>query len=88
MDPEDVKWLNSIADSLKSVAGTLKYQVLNNLDGCVGEGVETKTLDGFIKRPIMQSVVKLETLRATLLSRTSKGRLPNHTDQKGQGGNG
>ena len=55
---------------LDSAAGTLQFQVLNNLDELIAplvkEGkVNKEELEKMVKRPVMQVVTKLKGLRMT-----------------------
>lgn len=79
--------LAEAAARLLSIAGTLQYQVLNNLDTHAGQARETvdpKALDAFVKRPIMQSVTSLKSVRLQLLKLASNGRLNNtNSDETG-----
>ena len=61
---------DELARQLESVAGTLQYQVLNNLDELivplVREGkISKESLELMVKRPLMQAVTRIRGLRVT-----------------------
>jgi predicted transcriptional regulator len=72
---------DELARQLESIAGTVQYQVLNNLDDLIApvvkEGrVSKEELEKMVKRPLMQVVTKLRSIRVTTqnpgLERTTK----------------
>ena len=61
---------DDLTRQLDSIAGTLQYQVLNNLDDLIApvvkEGkVSKEALELMVKRPLMQAVTRLKSLRLT-----------------------
>jgi len=61
---------DELTRQLESLAGTLQYQVLNNLDDLVApvvkEGrVNKEALELMVKRPLMQVVTRLRSMRMT-----------------------
>lgn len=62
---------DELVRQLDSIAGTVQYQVLNNLDDVtaplVKEGrLSKEELEKMVKRPLMQVVTKLRSLRVTI----------------------
>lgn len=62
----DTEQIGKMIGQLETVIGTLKYQILNNIDAYVKQGVDPTTLDIFIKKPVMQAATSLNRLRCTL----------------------
>lgn len=61
---------DELVRQLDSAAGTLQFQVLNNLDELIAplvkDGkVNKEELEKMVKRPVMQVVTKLRALRLT-----------------------
>lgn len=61
---------DELSRQLDSIAGTLQYQVLNNLDDLITPMVKDgkinkESLELMVKKPLMQMVTKLRSIRMT-----------------------
>jgi hypothetical protein len=64
---------DGLTRQLESIAGTLQYQVLNNLDDLIAplvkDGkIDKEVLEKMVKRPLMLAVNRLKGLRLTTLN--------------------
>ena len=57
-------------EQIEAIIGCLQHQVLNNLDALAGKatGLDLTALDLLVKKPIMQSVTKLRSMRFSILN--------------------